>query len=141
MNIEHRVELRFRWDHLGRIDYDKAERLAFPSIPNGPGLYRFRLRGSEEQHYIGEADDLRRRFQQFRTPGKGQPTNNRINSEIRTVLDGGDRVEVDIAVAKLRVAVNETLFPVDLYDKAMRVLLEHAALIAAASVGTPLLNR
>ena len=141
MNIEHRVKLSFRWDHLGGIVYDEDGRLAFPDVRNGPGLYRFRLCGSEEQHYIGEADKLHRRFQHYRTPGRRQPTNKRISSEIRRVLDAGDRVEVDIAVRKLSVAVNDTALTIDLYDKATRVMLEHGALITAASAGTTLLNR
>ena len=115
--------------------------LAFPAAPRRPGLYRFRLCGSgNDLHYIGETDDLRRRFQHYRTPWRTQQTNIRLNARLCNHNAKGGSIEVDIVDDRVTVTAAETPLDIDLADKAMRGLLEHAALISDAAAGVELLN-
>ena len=53
----------------------------------------------------------------------------------------GGSIEVDIAVDRIAVAAGEEPIRVDLADKAMRRLLEHAVLVGEAAGSAILLNR
>ena len=137
-----RVFVEFEWRPLGRAEPDESGRLLFPSAPRQPGLYRFRLLGNDDiRHYIGETDELRRRFQHYRTPGPSQKTNIRMNEEFRQHFATGGTIEVDIATDGISVSSAGASLSVDLADKAMRRLLEHAALVSEAGAGVRLLNR
>lgn len=136
------VSVEFQWQGLGRILHDKNGALAFPVAPRQPGLYRFRLCGNgDDRHYIGETDGLRRRFQQFRTPGRTQQTNIRINAQFHDHMTAGGSIEVDIVDDNVEVTAGGTPLEVDLGDKAMRLLLEQAATIQDTGAGVELLNR
>lgn len=137
-----KVSVEFEWQFLGRLRCDENGRLLFPDSPRRPGLYRFRLSGNDDvRHYIGETDELRRRFQHYRTPGPSQKTNIRMNAEFRQHFAAGGAIEVDIAPGGISVSSAGTPLRVDLADKAMRRLLEHAALVSEAGAGVKLLNR
>ena len=137
-----RIRLEFHWQLLGRVRPDDGGRLAFPSAPRRPGLYRFRLTGEgASRHYVGETDELQRRFQHYRTPGKSQQTNIRMNAVFREHLAAGGSIELDIVVDRIDVVVGAEPVSVDLGNKAMRRLLEHAALVDEAAAGAILLNR
>lgn len=137
-----RIDLEFHWQSLGRIRPDANHGLLFPVAPRRPGLYRFRLRGNAvARHYVGETDELRRRFQNYRTPGKSQQTNIRMNGEFRHHMAAGGIIEIDIVVDKIDVMAAGRPVRIDLSDKAMRRLLEHAALVDEAAAGIQLLNR
>ncbi len=85
--------------------------------------------------YIGEADDLKRRMQHYRTPGPTQPTNRRLNDELRRVLTANGRVEVSIATdARLEIDGHKAL--ANMRHKAYRVLAEHAALVSAIELAS-----
>ena len=136
-----RVSVEFQWQPLGRLEQDENGRLLFPAAPRQPGLYRFRLLGNGDiRHYIGETDELRRRFQHYRTPGPSQKTNIRMNEEFRQHFAACGTIEVDIAPNGVSVSSAGTPLRVDLADKAMRRLLEHAALVSEAGAGVKLLN-
>ena len=136
------VSVEFQWQRLGSVQRDEQGLLAFPAAPRRPGLYRFRLCGNgNDRHYIGETDELRRRFQQYRTPGRSQQTNIRINAQFRDHIAAGGTIEVDIVDNRVTVTAAGTPLDVELADKAMRRLLEHAALIGDAAAGVELLNR
>ena len=98
-NIESvRMAVEFRWSRLGPVRRDADGELLFPSTGYVPGVYRFRVVGDgPERHYVGEASELRRRFQQYRTPGSSQRTNLRLNKLFRDHLEGGGQVDVDVA--------------------------------------------
>ena len=136
------VQLEFNWRSLGQIQPDRDGRLRFPTAPQQPGLYRFRLCANGiARHYVGETDDLRRRFQNYRTPGNSQQTNIRMNCEFRDHLTVGGNIEVDVAVDGINVVAGANPVPVDLANKDLRRLLEHGALVEEAAVGAMLLNR
>ena len=135
------VSVEFQWQGLGSVQRDEQGRLAFPAAPRRPGLYRFRLCGSgTELHYIGETDELRRRFQHYRTPGRTQQTNIRINARFCDHIAESGSIEVDIVDNGVAVTAAGAPLDVDLADKAVRGLLEHAALISDAATGVELLN-
>lgn len=137
-----RVAVEFHWRPLGRLKQDENGRLLFPSAPRQPGLYRFRLLGSDDiHHYIGETDELRRRFQHYRTPGPSQKTNIRMNEEFHRHFAAGGTIGVDIATDGISVSSAGATLNVDLADKAMRRLLEYATLVSEAGAGVKLLNR
>ena len=71
----------------------------------------------------------------------GTRTNLRIDGLIRERLDVGGGVEVDLAADGARVSSRGPPIPVDLADKAMRRLLESAAVVdTVAADGLELLN-
>lgn len=136
------IRLEFHWQPLGQVRSDEEGRLQFPSAPRRPGLYRFRLSGNGPgRHYVGETEELRRRFRHYRAPGPTQQTNIRMNAEFADHLSGGGCIEVDIVTGEITVLVAGAPIQVDLAGKAMRRLLEHAALVDEAASGVKLLNR
>lgn len=136
------IAVQFHWQLLGRLRNDAGQGLIFPVAPHRPGLYRFRLHGNGvPRHYVGETDELRRRFRHYRTPGKSQQTNIRMNGEFRDHLAAGGSIEIDIVVDSIDVMAADQPVPVDLDDKSTRRLLEHAALVDETSAGVHLLNR
>jgi len=71
------------WQPVGPMQLE-AGRLVFPRLVEGPGLYRLTFDWPDRARgvYIGEADDLRRRAQHYRTPGATQQTNIRMNQAL-----------------------------------------------------------
>ena len=136
-----RIDLQFHWRALGPLRMDTSRGLIFPVAPRRPGLYRFRLCGNGvARHYVGETDELRRRFQNYRTPGKSQQTNIRMNGEFRDHMAAGGSVEIDIVVDNIDITAAGQPVRVDLSDNAVRRLFEHAALVDEAAAGVQLLN-
>ena len=92
------VAVASRWRRIGSVRRDSDGRLVFPRTDQVQGVYRLRLRGTPtEWHYVGETDELRRRFQHFRAPGFGQPTKRRIKGLLVEHLEVECEAEVDVA--------------------------------------------
>lgn len=124
------------WRIMGPVELDGNGSLRFPAMPIEPGIYRFALSGRERSSvYIGEADNLKRRMQHYRTPGPTQPTNRRLNAELRRVLVADGRVEVSVAT-DARLEVDGHKASANMRHKAYRVLAEHAALVSAIEVSS-----
>ena len=135
-----RMAVEFRWGHLGQVERDADGELSFPSTGYIPGVYRFRVIGDgTERHYIGEASELRRRFQQYRTPGSSQQTNLRLNRVFRDHLEGGGRIEVDVAESVQLGSDGRS--PADLNEASVRKLVESAGIVAGKTEGLATLNR
>ena len=136
------LSLDFQWQFLGEMQSPGTGVLDFPPAPGCPGLYRFRLcRHGRPRHYIGETDDLRRRFQQYRTPGASQQTNIRMNSCLTEHLGSGGIIAVDISTGEIVLSTRGETIPVNLANKATRRLLEHAALVIEVTADAEVLNR
>lgn len=134
-----RVTVQFEWTELGAIRFEGGK-LRFPDAQEVPGIYRFLLtKGGAERVYIGEADRLRRRFQHYRTPGAGQPTNIRLNTAMTALLADGGAVTVS-SVTQATVDVDGVTGLLDLRDKSARLLVENAALTAARRSGLDMEN-
>ena len=134
------MAVEFRWRRLGQVRRDADGELLFPSTGYVPGVYRFRVIGDgPERHYVGEASELRRRFQQYRTPGSSQQTNLRLNRLFRDHLEGGGQVEVDVAES---VQLGSNGRPAaDLNDASVRKLVESAGIVAGKAEGLATPNR
>jgi hypothetical protein len=131
-----RVTVDLEWRSVGTVELGGDDSLRFPSMPVEPGIYRFAVSGRERSAvYIGEADNLKRRMQHYRTPGPTQPTNRRLNDELRRVLTADGRVDISIATnARLEIDGHHAL--ANMRHKAHRVLAEHAALASAIEFGS-----
>lgn len=126
-----RVCIDFDFEVVGAVSIGADAKLRFPLLPTTPGVYRFRLLGRSDSTsaYIGETDNLRRRASHYRNPGPSQSTNIRMNGRIRSHLDSGGTVEFATTTGAL-VTVGGNGVPLDLSQKAHRLLLENAALIS-----------
>ena len=134
--------LRLEWAPLGRVLLDAGGKLHFPTPPPMAGLYRFRIRLAEsEERYVGEADDLRRRFQHYRTPGPSQATNVRLNERLSRALSHGAELAVGIVVDSAWIRRDKGLEQADLSLKAVRRLFESLALVAENDTLVVSLNR
>lgn len=133
--------IKFKWQHLGSLRLDSKGQLVFPMVPACPGLYRFRLvKNNTPQHYIGETVELRRRFQQYRRPGSSQATNIRMNTLLTKHLESGNKINVCTINNIATLLVNNREVQANLSDKAIRRLIENAALLSDQSKGIETLN-
>ena len=121
-----RITVDYAWHDIGMVRLE-AGKLRFPDTPDVPGIYRYDLGA---KIYIGETDRLRRRFQHYRTPGPTQPTNIRLNAIIMNLFDAGIPVMVS-TITSANIEVDKDTSPLDLRQKAARLLVENAALSAA----------
>lgn len=126
-----RVCIDFTFEVVGDVSIGADAKLHFPPLPTTPGVYRFRLLGPSESisTYIGETDNLRRRSYHYRNPGPTQQTNIRMQRRIRSHLDRGGTVEFATATRAM-LMVGEERIPLDLSQKAHRLLLENAGLVS-----------
>jgi hypothetical protein len=131
----------FEWQPLGAVSLDEKGRLAFPNAPSIPAIYRFRIRhNGAEARYIGETENLARRFSNYRTPGLSQQTNVRVNARLLEMMSAGAEVVVSAVVAAWldRGRGRETA---DLSSRAVRRMIENAAVWDRAGTDIELLNR
>lgn len=127
------VSVGFEWQTRGNVVVEEGK-LRFPRSL-GAGLYRLRIVTSGGTSiYIGESDDLQRRFAGYRNPGPTQQTNNRLNVMLVNTLAAGGTVELATA-EELRLLIDREDLTVNLDAKAVRILFENAALVAAARGG------
>ena len=130
----------FTWKRIGPILLDEQQKIRFPETGARPGLYRFEFgSGRRLTQYIGESDRLSRRLQHYRTPGRSQQTNIRLNRLILDHLNGGGQVFLSTVTGEARIILGDRECEADLSAKYVRLLLESAALtIAEASVAKTL---
>lgn len=134
------IEISFEWIVVGEVLLD-AGQLRFPIVGYVPGVYAFDL--GDKRLYIGEADQLRRRFQHYRTPGGHSDTlrpntNRRVNRAIVSRLASGEaRVSICTAADIVHLGSRSAL---DLRSKTSRLLVESAAVTAARLDGFVLEN-
>ena len=135
------ISLKFAWRVLGSICLDTKGGLTFPTVADGPGLYRLRVNGDRQpQFYIGESQSLRSRFRNYRTGSKGQATSHRINLLLKNALIAGASISVDVVVDHVELAINGLPMIVDLHAKATRRMIEHAAIVATGGSDIELAN-
>lgn len=136
-----RVCVGAQWRTLGPVTLASDGGLRFPTAPEEPGLYRFRLSGEESgKHYVGETTNLRRRLQHYRTPGPSQATNRRIRSLFIEHLALGEQIHVDVLIDDFELVIGDVKTVAALKSKTLRRLLENALLVAEEDSGTASLN-
>jgi hypothetical protein len=130
----------FEWRSIGSLKLDAGGRIAFPALPADPGVYQFDLRsGPRSVLYIGESDNLKRRAQNYRTPGPSQPTNLRLNARLVEHLREGGAVELSITT-RARVEIAGEWGDLDMTWKPSRLLVENGALLLARKQAIPVEN-
>jgi hypothetical protein len=123
--------LRVEWEIIGSVTLDQKGKVSFPKAPSSSGLYQFRverLDGSEGR-YVGESDDLNRRFGHYRNPGPTQPTNLRMNALFKELLTHGHSIKVAIATGGAWILRNNREELANLNEKHMRRLFENFVLV------------
>lgn len=135
------LTVRFEWKAIGHVRLGDGDRLVFPKASSRPGLYRFEIeRAQGRAAYIGETDQLDRRFQHYRTPGPSQRTNLRLNALMLEVLKAGDAISVAIMTEGAVITLAGREHEAHLLEKSERVLLEHAAIYAVRDSAIQILN-
>lgn len=135
------LTLRMGWKHFGKVELLDGK-LVFPATPAVPGLYRLRIFGDPcGTHYIGESDNLRRRFGNYRNPGPTQATSLRINAVLNEHLHAGRKAALDIIISDIEISFGGKTMTIDLSVKSMRRLLEQAAIVAEDGEEADILNR
>jgi len=122
------VQLSADWSVAGPVRL-VGGKLEMPAVPREPGIYRFSLNLlGPERTYVGETAELRRRMQQYRTPGHRQQTNLRLRDAMAEHLAAGGEVLVAVIVAA-SLTTDGSKRPLDLSTKHGRRLVENAALV------------
>lgn len=125
------LRIRLQWRTAGAVTLAADGRLRFPSGPPMPGLYRMTLTGRPDQRrpeiYIGETDDLHRRWSNYRNPGLSQRTNVRLNSLLSEHLQAGGEVRLSVVTSAAVLNGERESAELSLARKSARVLAEHAA--------------
>jgi hypothetical protein len=136
------AQLRFTWTPIGRVTLDAGGKLCFPKAQAVPAIYRFRIRqGSMEKRYVGQTENLARRFGNYRNIGPTQATNIRLNAEFIQALAAG--AEISVAAVTKGASVDRGDGPVeaDMQSLSVRCLLEDAAIVMSGAVEIESLNR
>ena len=118
------VTIAYEWQPFGVMTLDGEGRLSFPAAPTTPAIYRFNLPDGE---YIGEAANLRRRFNGYRNPAAGQQTNVRMNPVLWAAVPDAT---IDV-VEGATITVAGVEHRLDLTSKSARLLVENAAITLA----------
>jgi len=135
------ASLRMEWRKVGKIELD-GRRLRFPEVPKAAGLYRFDLvpPNLSPWRYVGQAENLSKRLQQYRTPGRRQDTSRRVSSQIRHVLGIGGSVEMAVATGEAAVCRKGHCEQADFSDVKQRMLFERLGILFACSGTVVCLN-
>lgn len=130
------------WVPSGDVKLSQDGKLAFPDVPKEAGVYRFRLSGEEKSRcYIGESANLRGRFGSYRNPGSTQATNLRLNALMLEHLEAGGAIGLDLITQIGALTQGNFKKERSLSDKAVRRLLEQAAIVADDATEIESLNR
>ena len=136
-----RYAFGYEWRSVGSVVLDGEGRLGFPKQLPVPAVYRFQFTsGHREKWYIGETDNLTRRFAHYRNPGPTQETNIRINALLVESLRTGSDIAVSVITAAwLNPGKGREV--ADLASKVVRRAIENIALIDCAKADVESLNR
>jgi hypothetical protein len=127
---ELKCSLAMMWILKGRLSLDSNNRVVFPSVEAVSGLYRLAARYPDGRlaNYIGESDNLRRRFGNYRNPGPTQQTSLRINAWLKELIDDGGEVLISVAQSAdfNGTAADMSIKPTRRMFEQMAIVLEHA---------------
>jgi hypothetical protein len=135
--------LRLEWQSAGLALEDTDGKIKFPKLPAKPGLYQFKIfrRDGGQAIYVGESDNLQRRFAHYRNPGPTQQTNLRLNALFRELLSQQARIEVQIVTDRVWLTWSGPEMPGDLRRKSVRRLFENFVQCAERAESVEDLNK
>ena len=137
--LECRLEMA--WMPLGRVTLEQG-RLLFPKAERTPAIYRFRIRHKgKESIYIGETDNLQRRFGNYRNPGPSQKTSLRINATLKEALNEGAEIAIAAITTNVWIDTGNGLRSANLDSKVTRCLFENAAIADNGGRNIEMLNK
>ena len=123
------------WRKIGEVRLGPDGKLLMPDPGHVSGVYRFRLSvGESPSVYIGESEDLRRRFGQYRNPEPSQRTNVRIHKRMLEHLKAGGIVAAAV-VTEAVLRVGESQEPMELGRRISRLLVEEHLVAEAREAG------
>lgn len=135
------LQVKFNWCRLGSLELDTKNMIVFPRTPIGPAVYRFKLSSrSEHAYYFGETEEVSRRFQHYRTPGRTQRTNQWLNLRMRECLSDGGSVGINV-LCDGQFIFNDGHRETDLSCKFTRRLLENVVIVMEKRSGLIVLNK
>lgn len=123
--------LKIEWDVVGEIALDKNVNIKFPQVSSEPGLYQFHIKkvGGGSRRYVGETDNLRRRFAHYRNPGPSQWTNLRLKDLFEELLSQKQSIEVAVSTKRAWLLKGNTEQVADFSKKSVRRLFENFVLV------------
>lgn len=134
-------ELTMEWKPIGKVMLDNSLKLIFPHVTTSPSLYRIKIKHKNKiAYYIGETDNLKRRFGNYRHPGPSQQTSLRINKYLIDSLKDGAEIGISI-VQEVWIKDDGKSLRADLADKAVRRMFENMAIFCGSSQDIESLNR
>jgi hypothetical protein len=134
-------QIEMTWVKLGRVLLIN-DRLKFLPAQSMPGLYRFRLQAAAgEASYIGETENMARRFGFYSNPGPSQQTNIRLNARFREALSNRAEIAVAIVTTDAWLAFGGIRMSADFSSKAVRRLFENAVIAQRLGDEVESLNR
>ena len=143
LGTEISATLRLAWTPVGAVIKDAGGKIKFPKLSTRGGLYRFSVRRIDGSRavYVGESDNIQRRFSHYRNPGQTQPTNIRINALFIAILDRGGQVDVSVVtdMAWIKSADQEEV--ADFRRKDIRRLFENFVLVTQKAAEIEELNK
>ena len=136
------LRLDWAWRPIGQVLSDEQGRLNFPAASNQPAIYRIRIKiGSKESRYVGETENLKRRFGHYRNPGPTQQTSIRIHGIIKDALGKGAEIAISVVQEDAWLRGVGAKRSADLASKTVRCLFENAAICVEEAIEIESLNR
>lgn len=130
------------WLPIGKISTGMDGKLNFPKARSAPAIYCFRVRqDGVERRYVGQTDNLMRRFSNYRNPGTTQQTNLRLNDEFKRLLTQGAEIAVSVITEGAWIDWGAGAADAEMTSLAVRCLLENAAIVESNATEIESLNR
>jgi hypothetical protein len=135
--------LKIDWETIGTVNLDGNWKLEFPKAPAKGGLYRFNIerRRGGASRYVGETDNLNRRFAHYRNPGPTQPTNLRVNALFKELILNSETITVSVVIDQAWLLRNNKEEIADFSSKNMRRLFEDFASVMGKADDVEEINR
>jgi len=122
--------LRLEWQPVDSISQDADGKIRFPKLPASPGLYQIKIFRPDGNPaiYVGETDNLQRRFAHYRNPGPTQQTNLRLNALLKELLSRNAKIEIEIVTDRAWISWSGPEVKANLGRKPIRRLFENFVL-------------
>jgi len=135
--------MKIDWEVIGQLNLDGGGKIEFPKAPSKGGLYQFHVerRDGGVSRYVGETDNLTRRFAHYRNPGPTQPTNVRINALFKELLSRGESITVAIVTQRAWILRDDKEEVANFTEKSTRRLFENFVLVMGKAKEIEELNR